>query len=248
MAFYFFKRGLIVKYEAFFSYATEDSSIADSIVEFCSNYGFNIWYAPISLEPGTKLLQSIDDGLKQSAIGILLLSQNFLNKNWPKYEFDILMRQNIENGKIILPIWLNINKKDLEELSPGLSGIVGIITSSADQVLFSKILGVLSKKAPTIGIIPIYQNPKYLFLSGRGEILIGNPDGPAASLWELILHLDHKQYPIYLDGELFYRKDILLRAADSIMHISEIVDNFVGKEGRNKIINILNEEKYYISE
>lgn len=235
-------------YDAFFSYATEDSSEADIIVQNCLKYGFKIWYSPISLEPGTKLLQSIDEGLKHSSSGILLLSKNYLNKKWPKYEFDTLMRQHIENDKKLLPIWYNVQKKDIEEFSSGLSGIVGIVSSNINIDVFEKVRKILSKNAPTIGIIPIYQNPKYLFLEGRGEIVIGTPDGPATSLWELIIHLGSDKYPIFIEGDLFSREDILIYAANSIMHIPEVVERFVGSKGRLNILETLKREGVYISE
>ncbi|RZN13475.1 MAG: hypothetical protein EF812_07585 [Methanosarcinales archaeon] len=150
--------------------------------------------------------------------------------------------------KKLLPIWYNVQKKDIEELSPGLSGIVGIVSSNINIDVFEKVRKILSKNAPTIGIIPIYQYPKYLFLSGHGEIVIGNPDGPATSLWELIIHLESDEYPIFIEGELFLKEDILIYAANSIMHIPEVVERFVGSKGRLNILETLKREGVYISE
>jgi hypothetical protein len=232
-------RESIMKYSAFLSYATEDKTDANKINQFCQSYGFNIWYAPLSLEPGQKLLQSIDDGLKYSEFGILLLTKAYIMKNWPKYEFDTLMRQNIEMGKIIIPIWLNIKKQEIETLSVGLSGIVGIDTTNIDDAVLKKVLKVLSKNAPTIGIIPTYQDPVHQFLVGRGEIKIGNPDGPATSLWEIVLNFTDEMYPISINGKLITQEEIYFHASNSISFIPDIVEGFTSKSGRIEIIRIL---------
>lgn len=228
-----------MKYDAFISYASEDEADAIKIYHFCQSYGFNLWYAPLSLEPGQKLLKSIDEGLKYSEFGILLLSKAYISKKWPEYEFDVLMRQNIENGKIVIPVWLSITKKDVESLSPGLSGIVGIVTKNVDNSVQKQILKILSRNAPTIGIIPQYQDPIHQFLAGRGEIKIGYPDGPATSLWEMILNFADEKYPISINGKLITQEEIYVYAGNAISFIPDVVTGFTSKSGMEEILRIL---------
>lgn len=103
------------------------------------------------------------------------------------------------------------------------------------HIVCSKLVEVMTENAPTVGVIPSYESPKWRFLQGRGEINLQTEDGPATTLWEFLIHSKDKEYPLFLDGELFTREDLLLRAAQLIPHIPDIIDKWVHKEGREKI-------------
>ncbi|WP_132102130.1 hypothetical protein [Dehalobacter sp. MCB1] len=83
-------------------------------------------------------------------------------------------------------------------------------------------------------MIPGYESPKFRFLQGRGEITIGH-NGPATTLWEFLIHAEDSRYPIYLDGSLYSKEDLLLTAAQLLSHIPHEVRRWVGEEGRQKI-------------
>lgn len=222
------------KYDSFFSYAGEDEKISSEIVGALKAVGFRIWYAPVNLMPGEKLLDSIEKGMAQANSGMLLISQAYLNKGWTNYEMDTLIRNHIENEKKVFPIWHNVEKADIEKRHPGLSGIIGVNTNIRIPMLISKLTDVLSKFAPTLGVIPSYESPSWRFLQGRSEITIGS-DGPATTLWEFLIYEKDEQYPLYLDSKLYSKEDLLWEAAQLLPHIPDIVDNWVGKEGRYRI-------------
>lgn len=96
----------MIKHDAFLSYASEDTKFASNIVQSLNSRGFKIWYAPIDLKVGEKLLDSIEKGMNESLYGILLISKTYLQKGWTNYEMDILIRENIEKDRKILPIFL----------------------------------------------------------------------------------------------------------------------------------------------
>jgi len=58
-------------WDAFLSYAEEDEKIALQIVGGLKANGFYIWFAPLNLKPGNRLLDSIEEGLKGSYKSIL---------------------------------------------------------------------------------------------------------------------------------------------------------------------------------
>lgn len=89
----------MIKHDAFLSYASEDAKLASQIVQVLNSRGLKIWYAPIKLKVGDKLLDSIEKGMKESLCGILLISPSYLEKNWTNYEMDTLIRDNIERKK-----------------------------------------------------------------------------------------------------------------------------------------------------
>lgn len=97
------------------------------------------------------------------------------------------------------------------------------------------------QNAPTIGLIPPYEYPAFRFLQGRGEIMLNSEDGPVTTLWEFLIHSRDSDYPLLLDGELFAKEDLLLIAADLLPQISDVIEHWVRKEGREKIIKMCQE-------
>jgi len=222
------------KFDSFLSYANENEDFARELVGALKAKGFNIWYAPINLEIGEKLLDSLEKGMNESHSGILLVTEDYLKKGWTNYEMDILIRQNIENDKKIFPIWHNVTKENVEHRHSGLAGIIAINTNLGFPNLVLKLSNVLSKQAPTIGIVPGYESPAYRFLQGRGEIILGK-NGPATTLWEFLIHSKDSQYPLYLEGNIYSKNELLLEAAQLLPHIPETVKNWVSEDGYKKI-------------
>jgi len=225
----------MINHNAFLSYASEDTELASDIVRALEARGLSIWYAPIDLKVGDKILDSIEKGMKESVYGILLLSPAYLKKGWTNYEMDTLLRDNIEKDKKLLPIWHNVTKQEVEERHSGLAGIVAIKSDVGLPEIIKNLAGVMTDHAPMIGVIPSYESPKWRFLQGRGEINLQSEDGPATTLWEFLIHTKDNQYPLYLDGDLFSKEDLLLRAAQLLPHIPDVVDNWVTEDGRRKI-------------
>ena len=91
-------------YQVFISYATEDEAYANELARSLQWLGLSVWFAPISLEIGGKLLDSINAGLMASQYGLLLLSPTYVSKKWTSYELDVLHRQHIEEDKKLLPL------------------------------------------------------------------------------------------------------------------------------------------------
>jgi hypothetical protein len=97
----------------------------------------------------------------------------------------------------------------------------------------------------TIGFIPEYESPKWRFLEGIGDILIDSKDGPAASLWEVLIQCNDRDYPLCLEGEFFSKKDLLIKAAELLPHIPHVVEMHVKKKGRKIIQAMCNDFGIY---
>ena len=224
-------------FDSFLSYAGEDTQLATEIAGALKSRGFRIWYAPFDLAVGDKLLDSIEKGMMKSRSGILLISPSYLDKGWTNFEMDTLIRQNIESDKKIFPIWHDVEKSDVEKRHTGLGGIVSLKTDVGLSNLVVQLTQALASFAPTIGVIPSYESPAFRFLQGRGEITLGH-NGPATTLWELLIHANVEEYPIYLDGRLYSKDDLLFAAAQLLPHIPEEVRKWVKEDGRQKIWNM----------
>ncbi len=222
-------------YDSFLLYSSEDIQLASELAGSLKSRGFKFWYAPIELKVGSKLLDSIEQGMQNSRSGILLISKSYLRKGWTNYEMDVLIRQSIDSSKKLLPIWHEVTKEEVEKRHLGLAGIVALRSEQGLQATTSRLTEVLAEGAPTRGVIPSWESPKWRFLQGRGEVNIGSNEGPATTLWELLVHAEDSQYPVYLDGQVFTRQELLLQAAMLLPHIPDEVENWVGRGGKTKL-------------
>jgi len=204
-------------YDAFISYATEDEKYAESIEKLLTFSGFKIWFAPLTLEIGDRLLDSINAGLNSSRFGIIILSPDFIKKPWTGYELDVLHRQHIEKNKRLLPIWHNIEKQQIDEWNPGVTGIVGFPSSKDIGTIIARITGILSDNAPTRGVVPCYERPSWRFLQGLGELFANTENGGAFNIYEAVEFPD-KCFPIYIDGACRSKKELVLNVASIIVN------------------------------
>ena len=67
-----------------------------------------------------------------------------------------------------------------------------------------------------------------------GELNKGE-DGPAFTLWEALIHFTDQDYPIWIDGELYDKRDFLLYAAQILKAVPARAKNWVQEEGFQKI-------------
>jgi len=222
-------------FDTFISYASEDETYAKELATGLQENGFRIWFAPLLLKVGDKLLDSIERGLRESRTGVLIITPNYLNKNWTSYEMDILIRNHIENHKTLLPLWIAVSKSDVDKKSAGLSGIVAITNPKSVDQAVSRLIEILSNGAPYRAVIPSYENPVWRFLQGRGEVNLQTEDGPATTIFEYLIHSKPNEYPLWLAGEAYSKKDLLQRMPTLLVHCPEVVRAVVDQAGFKKI-------------
>ncbi|MGC4038411.1 MAG: toll/interleukin-1 receptor domain-containing protein [Chitinophagaceae bacterium] len=92
--------------------------------------GLSVWYDEKELKIGDSLRRSIDNGLKNSKYGIVVLSENFFKKQWTQKELDGLFAKEINGGNIILPIWHKISKNEVLAYSPMIADLKALNTSA----------------------------------------------------------------------------------------------------------------------
>ena len=118
-------------YDVFISHASEDKeSFVEEFVQELGNLGISVWYDKLEMKWGDSLRSKIDTGLKKSRFGVVVLSTFYISKGWTKYELEGLFNIEMTNGKIILPIWHNITKKQVQDFSPTLAGRFAMTTAN----------------------------------------------------------------------------------------------------------------------
>ena len=115
-------------YDVFISHASEDKDFVHPLAVALQSLGVSVWYAEFSLRLGDSLSGSIDRGLASSRFGLVVISQHFIKKFWPERELRGLISREIEEGRVILPIWYGITRQQVVNFSPTLADKVALIT------------------------------------------------------------------------------------------------------------------------
>ena len=204
-------------YHLFISYASEDEGYATELASALKYHGLNVWFAPLSLNIGDKLLDSINAGLIASEYGLLLISPEYIKKQWTSYELDVLHRQYIEKQKKLFPLWHGVEKAQIDNWNPGLSGIVAMRSTDGVGRISRKIADIIYQGCPVRGVNPSYENPQWRFLQGCGELLANNEDGWAFNLFEAAEFPDD-HFPIYVHSRPYTRKEIMLAVVKALFY------------------------------
>jgi sugar-specific transcriptional regulator TrmB len=123
------------EYDVFISHASEDKAdFVDGLYQELESRGVKVWYDTMSIAWGDSLRKKIDDGLRKSRFGIVILSNDYIRKGWTQYELDGLFQQEMTGGKTILPIWHKITKDEVQTFSQTLAGRKALNTAMLSAV------------------------------------------------------------------------------------------------------------------
>lgn len=132
------KRSINNEYDVFISHANKDKlNFIDELYNSLDNLGIKIFYDKKSLEWGDKWKERILDGVKQSEFAIIVISENFFDREWTEKELnEFLSRQNQNGQKIILPVIHNITMEQLRDKYPSIAEIQAInsLDYTCDQI------------------------------------------------------------------------------------------------------------------
>lgn len=121
------------EYDVFISHAWEDKSdFVDEFVDELRSLGIKVWYDTSEMKWGDSMRKRIDDGLRKSRFGVAVLSPNYIRegKYWTKAELDGLFQLDSIGGKVLLPIWHNLTKKEVMGYSPIIASKLAMNTTS----------------------------------------------------------------------------------------------------------------------
>ncbi len=128
----------IPEYDVFLSHANIDKAeIVDELYISLQKLGVKIFYDKMSLEWGDKWKDRILEGTKKAEFAIIVISENFFDREWTEKElYEFLNRQNQNGQKLILPIIHNISNDDLRRKYPAVADIQAIDSKdySCDEI------------------------------------------------------------------------------------------------------------------
>lgn len=137
------------EYDFFISHATEDKKeLVRPLAQALKNAGCKVWYDEFEMRVGDSLRKKIDHGLANSRYGIVVISKNFINKNWTAYELNGMIAREIDGVKVVLPLWHNITKAEVMAYSPTLADKMALDTTKYDiPEIVGKLKEVLEEPA-----------------------------------------------------------------------------------------------------
>jgi hypothetical protein len=171
------------KWDAFISYAREDTSFVQHLAARLELLGLTIWYDKLQLELGDSLRKSIDEGLSHSRFGIVIVSHSFLCKKWPLSELSALTAREYNGQKVILPIWHGVTNMDIIAEAPLLADRIAVSSADGFEAVLHELLKVLRPKENTPRF---FQDFEFDWPDGSRMILLpvcpfqGHPYSPGA--------------------------------------------------------------------
>lgn len=106
--------------KVFLSHSSKDKKVIDQIFNEFQKSEISAWYDKYEIEAGDSITDKINEGLKNSDIGIICISNNFLNASsgWTKSELNyfIQRRMSSNSDKKFIILNLDVEHKDLPPL------------------------------------------------------------------------------------------------------------------------------------
>jgi TIR domain len=113
------KVSLVRRWDLFISHAAEDKQdAAIPLIEALERAGMTVWFDAYELKIGDSLREKIDSGLGACQYGVIILSPNFIAKQWPRRELNALFALEEDGRPRILPVWHNLDRTALVSYSP----------------------------------------------------------------------------------------------------------------------------------
>jgi len=134
------------EWDVFVSYASEDrESVARPLATILrAKYGLRVWYDEIELRVGDSLRRKIDDGLKGCRFGVVILSKSYFGKRYPESELSGLDQREQDDGKVILPVWHEVDVADVRRHSPRLADRVALKWQDGVERVATRLLEVIA--------------------------------------------------------------------------------------------------------
>lgn len=132
--------------EIFLSHASKDKEkIVEPLIECLEKGGIsNIWYDKDEIKEGHSIIRKINEGLSRSKIGILVITPNFMNKEFTNWELECLLFLTIYNKIRLIPLRKYVSIETILSKYPLMSTLlIKEIGDNCDESMISHIRAYL---------------------------------------------------------------------------------------------------------
>lgn len=120
-------------WDVFISHASEDKdAVARPLRDALARRGVTVWLDEAQMRVGDSLRRKIDDGIRSSRFGVVVLSDAFFRKGWTHHELDGLVTRTVAGQQSLLPIWHALTAEEVMAYSPSLADKVALSTDDLD--------------------------------------------------------------------------------------------------------------------
>jgi len=134
-------------WDVFISHAREDkSTVATPLAETLRRAGLRVWIDSHEITLGDNLTSKINEGLAQSRYGIVILSPDFLAKEWPKRELGALLAIEMKHGKRVLPVLHNLAFDSLLSEFPLMADKLCVSTTAGIEAVAAEVRRAIGLK------------------------------------------------------------------------------------------------------
>lgn len=117
-------------WDVFISHASEDKeTVARPLRDALTKLGVTVWLDETQMRIGDSLRRKIDEGIRSSRFGVVILSSSFFGKGWTNHELDGLVTRTVAGEQSLLPIWHGLTVGDVRAHSPSLADKVAMSTN-----------------------------------------------------------------------------------------------------------------------
>lgn len=104
--------------KVFLSHSSQDKKVVDEFFNELQKSNIKVWYDREEIVPGDSITSKINEGLHNSDIGIIFLSENFLSKKsgWTESECNYFIHQRMRMNKKFIVVNLGIDFSDIPPL------------------------------------------------------------------------------------------------------------------------------------
>ena len=148
-------------YDVFISHAYEDQNeFAGQLALALKKQGLKVWYSGFDLKLGTSISSSVNEALRDSKYGLVIISPVYLTKRWAMKELEALFAQETDVTRI-LPVLHKITVNELRVQLPIIADRYAVSSRSGMKNVVDRVLQVVKgKKAPVKKRAPGTQQKK----------------------------------------------------------------------------------------
>jgi hypothetical protein len=133
-------------YDLFISHTAEDRDFVRSLADALRRKGLSVWYDEAQIHSGDALGAKIDAGLSQSNFAVVVLSPDFLSKDWPQHEVHALLSHERDQGTPrILPLWHKVSAQEVARSSPLLADRIAVSSDVGVDEVAERLRAVVSR-------------------------------------------------------------------------------------------------------